>query len=284
MNFVFPLRFRLSLHTGTNSLICNVFSSGWFRLALGLLALGIAWGAVAQSVAQDEIESGREAFSQRNYPWYDAENDQLQRIEMKARAGSKSAARHEIPEAPAKANRPAGTPNSGSGGSSWIRFVIWLVIGIFVAGVLGVLVWAFLRMESNREPTVNSVPRRTMAESIKELPFQLESANGDFRQLVQQAMARGDYRTAVIYLFSHVLVSLDQKGLIRLRKGKTNRQYLRELRPHRSLADYYQRIMVPFESVFFGDHEPDPEEVSRCWSHLEQFQTGVDQSTEVHHA
>jgi hypothetical protein len=87
----------------------------------------------------------------------------------------------------------------------------------------------------------------------------------------------------MIYLFSHVLVSLDQKGHIRLRKGKTNRQYLRELRPYRPLANFYQRVMVPFEATFFGDHELEKQDFENCWIQLDQFQTDVDQISQVAH-
>ena len=41
----------------------------------------------------------------------------------------------------------------------------------------------------------------------------------------------GNYGAAIVYLFSFQLVQLDQRQIIRLAKGKTNRQYLREVGP-----------------------------------------------------
>jgi len=112
----------------------------------------------------------------------------------------------------------------------------------------------------------------------------LETTSGDFRQLAQNAYASGDYRSAITYLFSHVLVSLDQRGLIRLRKGKTNRQYLSELRRHRSLADYYQHVMVPFEAAFFGNHDLEKKQFESCWNQLDSFLTGVNNTKQVANA
>ena len=38
---------------------------------------------------------------------------------------------------------------------------------------------------------------------------------------------------------------------------ETNRQYMNEIRKHPELINYYERVMVPFEDSFFGDHEVD---------------------------
>ena len=41
----------------------------------------------------------------------------------------------------------------------------------------------------------------------------------------------GNYGAAIVYLFSFQLVQLDRRQIIQLAKGKTNRQYLREVGP-----------------------------------------------------
>ena len=42
----------------------------------------------------------------------------------------------------------------------------------------------------------------------------------------------GDFAQATIFLFAHMLVELDRHQLIRLARGKTNRQYLMDLETH----------------------------------------------------
>lgn len=235
--------------------------------------------------AQDDVEIGQQAFAKKKYPWYDSKTDEVKRIEMDDRPSIRSTERNSIPLKSLKKTKPRGAWNWNWGGSflGGLSLVAWLLIGAVIVGLAMVLVWAFMGIESNQPMPLDLAAKRTMAESISQLPFELDAASGNFRQLSANAYAAGDFRKAMIYLFSHVLVSLDQKGLIRLRKGKTNRQYLRELRSFRPLANYYQRVMVPFEATFFGDHELEKEEFESCWNQLSEFQKGVDQTSQVTH-
>lgn len=234
--------------------------------------------------AQDDVEGGRRALARKNYPWYDAESDSVQRIEFQQRPEARSKNRNDIPLADVK---PPPTPtnnlnlNMNAGWLEGLGVVVWVVFGILLLLLIGVLVWAFLRLENKQEQDEELIPRRSMADSIKQLPFDIDPTTANFLQLAQAHYAEGDFRQAIVALFSHVLVSLDQKGLVRLRKGKTNRQYLRELGPHRPLASYYQQVMVPFEAAFFGDHDISKQEFEQCWSQLDQFQSGVDNSSQV---
>ena len=227
----------------------------------------------------------RKALSQKKYPWYNAQSDQVERIEMNDRPQIQSKNRQTIPLQPAKKNAKANKWNWGNPGSflGGLSVFAWILIGVLITGIAGVLFWAFLRLEPNELPDDESARQRSMAESIKQLPFDLDSESGDFRKAAHNEFLAGDYQKAMIYLFSHVLVSLDQKGHIRLRKGKTNRQYLVELRPYRSLANFYQRVMVPFEATFFGDHDLEKQDFERCWNQLEDFQKDIDQTSQVAH-
>jgi hypothetical protein len=64
--------------------------------------------------------------------------------------------------------------------------------------------------------------------------------------------------------------------MIRLKKGKTNRQYLRELSGRRELSNYYSDVMLPFEASFFGDHEVESHQFQACWDELDQFEERLD--------
>ena len=236
-------------------------------------------------LAQDDVEVGQKAFAKKNYPWYDADQDAAKRVELRERPAARSYNRSNIPLKPFRKNPAANNWNWNFGSSFFggLSFVAWTVIIAVVVAVAAILFWAFLRIGFNEPERIDDVPRRSIAESIEQLPFELDAGFGDFRQLAEHWYQSGDYQKAMIYLFSHVLVSLDQKGLIRLRKGKTNRQYLRELRALRPLANYFQRVMVPFESVFFGDHELDKQDFETCWNQLGDFQAGVEQTSQVAH-
>ena len=258
---------------------------------VGVLLFAI--GSCCNAVAQGSIEEGRNALSKKAYPWYDVDNDGVRRVDFQPRPDSRSVNRNEIPVYQPTESEPwdwgdwnwnwggkfRGAPG-GAGAANGVGALVWAALITLILIVVGILIWAVSQMDSNPLPD-EIAPKRSVEESIKHLPFELESSGGDFRERSQAAYKNGDYRKAITYLFSHVLVSLDQKGLIRLRKGKTNRQYLRELRSYRPLANYYQRVMVSFEATFFGDHEIGQGEFESCWNQLDQFQSGVESTSQV---
>ena len=280
------------------SRVHSAFAGGlarWFRLAmLFLTGLLLMQTIVGTAFSQSPVDDARQVLGKKSYPWYDADSDSVRPIELGERPSARSANRNEIP---LKEPTDSASTKTGNGwGSNWnwgrwdfgaallggLNAVTWAAIIVLAIALVGVLIWAIMRMNSNAATDDENVaPIRSMEESIKQLPFDFESSTGDFRKLAQAAYTSGDYRKAITYLFSHVLVSLDQKGLIRLRKGKTNREYLRELRRHRPLANYYQHVMVPFESAFFGDHDLEKSEFEACWNQLDHFQTGVQQTRQV---
>jgi hypothetical protein len=260
-----------------------------FRGAV-VVALLISFFVVSCSAgilqARDDVEVGQKALSTKKYPWYDAETDEVKRVDLGERPSARSSNRNNIPLKPVRKPRTNSSNwNWNLGGSflGGLSPVAWGLIALVIVVLALALIWAFLRMEPNVQAEDDQAPRRTMAESIKQLPFELDVGTGDFRQLAENSYRSGDYQRAMIFLFSHVLVQLDQKGHIRQRKGKTNRQYLSELRAQRPLANYYQRVMVPFEATFFGDHDLGKQEFENCWNQLGEFQAGLDQTSQVAH-
>ena len=263
----------------------------WSLMLLVIFCLTLFFALPSPSFAQQSVDDAKEALSSKAYPWYDAETDGTRSLEMKERPDARSSNRENIPlrkprakskKAPAPAaGGGAGGGGGGAGGAfiAGISALTWTILIALMLLLVAVLIWAMLRMNSQPALEDEVAPTRSMAESIKQLPFQLDSPTGDFRQQAHAAYAAGDYQRAMNYLFSHVLVTLDQKGLIRLRRGKTNRQYLRELRSHQSIANYYQYVMVPFEASFFGDHELSKSEFETCWNRLDTFQSEVEQAS-----
>jgi hypothetical protein len=112
---------------------------------------------------------------------------------------------------------------------------------------------------------------------IESLPFVMARPRGDLLDEAQAAYEAGDYRRAVIYLFSYVLIHLDKHQQIRLARGKTNRQYLRELRPVPEIRGFVEQTMHAFEDVFFGDHALSRQEFEAVWRQLDHFHQRVEQ-------
>lgn len=240
-------------------------------------------GIAAHAQSNDDHSDALKKF---DYPWYDADTDQLTALESKSENFPMSSQRNKIELG--KAKTPKATPPTGNLGGGVNSLGNWLgdlnptplfmvILVTVIVAALAFLFYKFLAVESSDEDPNAARRKKLLSESIEQLPFDVKAANGDFSSLAQQAYQAGDLRRAFIFLYSHVLVTLDQNERISLRKGKTNRQYLKEVWEDPSLSSYFKSVMLPFESAFFGDHDPTPDQFERCWSGLENFHSYLGQ-------
>jgi hypothetical protein len=73
-----------------------------------------------------------------------------------------------------------------------------------------------------------------------------------------QALSRdGDFRSAVRYLYLSCLLLLDERGLLRYDRSKTNREVLRSVSDAPELARPLQDVIEVFDSVWYGYHSLD---------------------------
>jgi len=219
-------------------------------------------------------------------PWVDQESGEISAAGIGEREAAVTRDRNSIPLAVVKTKKkkkaaPAtgGATNTGPGFdlSGIGTVMLYIFLGTAVVALIGLIAWIVMnsRVEIESGTDDTSRPDRSIAESIRHLPFEMDLAKGDFRQQAQAAYQSGNFRGALIFLFSHVLVTLDQAKLVRLKKGKTNRQYLRELSDSPSLVSYYGDVMVPFEQTFFGDYPITKDVFDNCWRGLDDFQNTV---------
>ena len=225
-----------------------------------LALLGFIWLQTPSLAAQD-LQS---------MPWTDQDSGELTPLGLEERPTALTRDRSSIPKVPSTSN--------WNWNWSWLGWVV--IYGLLVLGIillLALIIWVLLnsRVEIASGNDDFSRPDRSLAESIRHLPFEMDVTQGDFRQQAQTAYQAGDFRKALIFLFSHVLVTLDQEKLVRLKKGKTNRQYLRELSPSPPLVGYYGDVMIPFEQTFFGDYPITKDVFEQCWQGLNEFQDSV---------
>jgi hypothetical protein len=75
-------------------------------------------------------------------------------------------------------------------------------------------------------------------------------------QRAQTLSNQGDYRNAIRYLYLSSLLVLDERGLMRYDRSRTNREYLRSVsskpeleNPLHSVIDVFDRVWYGFESV-----------------------------------
>lgn len=239
--------------------------------AVRLLVVAIAVCGCAQALhAEDAVESGRDSLSD-DYPWYDADTDELRRVDVP-----------EIEEPDDDLPEP---PVASTGGtdalSGLVQVVFWIVVMVVIAAFIGLLLWAFIRGENRQAVATDSgtVESSSEVDRIENLPFKVRRPQSDLLEEARRLYQEGNFGEAIIYLFSYKLVQLDKFHFIRLAKGKTNRQYLGEVRPQPRLRELLETTMVTFEDVFFGHHELDRGGFETCWSGLDEFHQHVNQGT-----
>ncbi len=243
-------------------------------------AFALAQSSVPEVVPADAIESGREALQGRtHYPWYDPQSDDVRRVNV---------APPKPPPAPSNPNW--NWPQWKGWNLNWsiadyfwtaMQVIFWgLIIALFVF-LIFLLTRVFLGRESAGAVSSEDsqhIETGAAADRIEHLPFEVRRPQGDLLAEARRLYEQGDFRQAIVYYFSYLLVELDRRQVIRLTRGKTNRQYLREVRRQRQeVASLIERTMVAFEDVFFGDHALERERFESCWSGLEDFQRNLQQ-------
>jgi hypothetical protein len=251
----------------------------------GTATLLLACLAAASPLADPEpsVQAGREALDRWvwEYPWYDSQTDGVRR----ARVSEPWYVRWEwLWDAVRDFFQWLGNLFSfrrgaaGSSSWSWVRWVTLTVLAL----LLTLLVYLIIRLWRARAQGMSGAAAKAEASDkaeekrrVEALPSGVGRKRGDLLDAARACYQEGRYREAIIYLFSYQLVRLDKNQLIRLAKGKTNRQYLRELGRDWTLRRLLEQTMVAFEEVFFGNYAIDRARFESVWSRLDQFESLV---------
>ena len=239
-----------------------------------LLASLFLLAPCAASAADDEtdaaVQDARDSLaSSGTFPWYDRQEDAPRPLRLRTvEDDSENRASDWNPSAPS--TRMRRMPNiSWLGGILYVMGLTALVALLVLAVVF--IARAFLSSEVTETAGSKVVETGQDVDRVEHLPFQLRKPTGDFLSEARRLYEAGDYSQAILYLYSHFLVQLDKQQVIRLAKGKTNRQYLRETRPRPVLYQILEITMVSFEDVFFGHHKISRQQFEASWNRLADF-------------
>jgi hypothetical protein len=90
-------------------------------------------------------------------------------------------------------------------------------------------------------------------------------------QRAQALSSQGDYRTAVRFLYLSSLLVLDEQGLLRYDRSRTNREVLRSVSSRPDLADPLRDVIDVFDRVWYG-YEPVDEQTYQAYrEHVEEL-------------
>lgn len=219
---------------------------------LALLLVSAALCAETRATDAEAVGEAQEAFrNSATFPWYDASKDSLAPLELRTE-----------PEQRRQLSLP------------WLKWVAWGLLGAGLL-LLAVLIVVSIRNFRSTATPVQQAAGEVLLESegVEALPFMARRSRDDLLGEARRLYELGSYSEAIVYLFSYELVQLDRFSVIRLARGKTNRQYVREcakLPPHRQLLE---RTMLAFEDVFFGGRVLDRAGFEACWQHVASFES-----------
>ena len=238
---------------------------------LGLFGLPAVLHAQANSPDVEGSIADSARGTLKSFPWYDAQTGELKRIDVKPPGDVKNRDSKWLFQ----------NPNWRMPDWAYLilRIVAWTVLVMLITSVAYFLAKAFMSLEGGFDGSSGSNEDISLSgdvDRVDALPFQLKRPRGDLLAEAQRLYDEGQYDEAMIYLYSYQLVQLDKSQVIRLTRGKTNRQYLREVRRRSNLFELMQLSMVTFEDVFFGDHSLDRSGFELCWTQLDEFHHQLD--------
>jgi hypothetical protein len=127
--------------------------------------------------------------------------------------------------------------------TNWGR-AITLLVGF---GLVIVIILTILRVNAFRifysGEGASTIRYGALDENIHEM---------DFEKLIREAAARNDHRVAVRLIFLYALKILSDKGLVHWEQGKTNHDYLTELKDA-ELHEGFHALNYYFEYAWYGN-------------------------------
>lgn len=178
-------------------------------------------------------------------------------------------------------NRGWGFPGLGGVLAQWLQVAAWVLLAVAALWFVLFVLRSYRDLELGKKPDSDrqALDRTIDVEKLADLPFDSPEAAGDLLSVIRQKYEQGQYGDAMVLLFGYQLLKLDKCQLIRVLKGKTNRQYVREVGRHENqlrLRDMLTQTMVTFEDYFFGNHSVTREKFESCWSLLDEFHSIIE--------
>ncbi len=126
-------------------------------------------------------------------------------------------------------------------GSSLLNYVLTGLVALILASILFY------------------ISRDFLVDFVTEGKIEIEAEKGDEALTASSALKRaqalsnaGDYRTAVRYLYLSSLLLLEERGLLRYDRSRTNREYLRSVAHLPQLATALREVVEVFDQVWYG--------------------------------
>ncbi|MBR4753230.1 MAG: hypothetical protein IK077_15895 [Thermoguttaceae bacterium] len=209
-----------------------------------------------------ESQAFQKSIKKSRFPWLSPETGEVKYLPREA---------IEVPKSRPVRNRSSS--DSQWGGAAF-TVVCWAVILTFFVVAIIAIALAIRSMVIKKALLKRRLAADAQARErrINALAPEAAEQYDDLLLSAEKARADGDYRQALVFYFSYLLVEMDKREFVLLAKGKTNLEYWRELADFTELRTIYRATMNEFERVYFGGASISREEFERVWSRRPRFE------------
>ena len=231
--------------------------------------------ALAELEPDEAVELGRETLSKgllNRHPWYDSSTDDVKLVPLRQQSQTSSSFDWDW-------DWPDWTWELSLFGSTFtvnlFTLLAWAIVLVIAYFLIRYLIRLYERRESEEADADDEETNQTTdADRVEALPVVVKRDVSDLRAEARRLADAGRYSEGIVYLYSHLLVQLDRRQAIRLAKGKTNRQYLREAAAASGgLTPIMEHTMTAFEDAYFGRHALSQAEFEACWQDVQRLDT-----------
>jgi hypothetical protein len=154
---------------------------------------------------------------------------------------------------------------------SFVRFGLYVLAFLGLAVVVFVIGRSLLR--SRRRLTVAEISTQEGGALLLSTGPPGELAADVYVGNARELAAIAEYKQAIRQLLLGAMSWIERRGMIRYRRGLTNRDYVRAVRRHRDRSQSLSGIIEAFERVYFGRRQATASSYEDC---LRFYQEGFD--------
>ncbi|HET8855094.1 MAG TPA: DUF4129 domain-containing protein [Salinimicrobium sp.] len=154
---------------------------------------------------------------------------------------------------------------------SFMLMILKTLPYIIMAAVLFFTVWLFAKLNPGKAILTGPGSGEVLMQEEEEIV-----RSRDISGLINEAVARGDYRLAIRYHFLLILQQLTRRSLVEYHFSKTDREYLLEL-SQPPLSEQFAKLITIYNYVWYGHFDPSPEEYRRAQSSFDKMQRLISQ-------
>lgn len=135
--------------------------------------------------------------------------------------------------------------------SGTASFFIEIIPYLIVAFLVGLLIWAFLKMDSGQLTFETKQTAQAFLSDDEEL-----IKRDDIQTLIDKAIAEGNYRLAIRFYYLLALQKMSGKELIKWQVQKTNHEYIYEVTDP-TLRKQFRHVTDLYDYIWYGNFEVD---------------------------